>query len=223
MEKRMKNLSIQDYFNKVYSTMGIGLGITALVSFGLYSLFPELVYAIATSGRLLLLAALLIELGLVFWISKSARENKENTKLLFFVYSAVNGITLSIVFMVYQLGSIGIAFLVTAAMFAGLSFVGRTTKKDLSGMGKALIACLIGVLIVSIINIFLRLPGLSLLISYVNVFIFSGLIAYDNQKIKKIYESGNGTDGLIVFGALQLYLDFINLFLNLLRIFGKRK
>lgn len=219
----MKNLSIQDYFNKVYSTMGIGLGITALVSFGLYSLFPELVYAIATSGRLLLLAALLIELGLVFWISKSARENKENTKLLFFIYSAVNGITLSIVFMVYQLGSIGIAFLVTAAMFAGLSFVGRTTKKDLSGMGKALIACLIGVLIVSIVNIFLRLPGLSLLISYVNVFIFSGLIAYDNQKIKNIYESGNGTDGLIVFGALQLYLDFINLFLNLLRIFGKRK
>ncbi|RSI06302.1 Inner membrane protein YbhL [Streptococcus sanguinis] len=142
---------------------------------------------------------------------------------LFLVYSALNGFTLSVVLALYTQSSVLSAFVTASAMFFAMAFIGKVTKKDLSGMGRALRAALFGLIIASVVNIFLRNGSFDFLISIAGVIIFSGLIAWDNQKIRYVYERSNGQveNGWAVSLALSLYLDFINLFLSLLRLFGR--
>jgi FtsH-binding integral membrane protein len=139
---------------------------------------------------------------------------------LFMAYAATVGVTFSIIFLTYTSTSIMRVFFITASMFAIMAFIGYTTKKDLSKLGMLLLMGLIGIIIASLVNIFLKSSGLELVISYIGVVIFLGLTAYDIQKIKKIYAQFGNAGNLAVLGALSLYLDFLNLFLFLLRIFG---
>ena len=145
--------------------------------------------------------------------------------LLFFVYALLNGVTFAVIFFAYDLGTIALAFFSAAGMFAAMAVYGAVTKADLSGMGSFLFMGLIGIIIATIINIFFANDMLDMVISYAGVAIFLGLTAYDVQKIKRMMADAGGkaSTGVIVMGALHLYLDFINLFLFLLRIFGRRR
>jgi FtsH-binding integral membrane protein len=147
--------------------------------------------------------------------------------VMFFVYSLVSGLTFSVIFLAYTQQSIFSTFGVTAGMFAGLSVFGYTTKKDLTAMGAFLFAALIGLVLAMLVNLFLHNGLMDLILSGVAVIIFSGLTAYDTQKIKALNTLGNEGTGEdmkeAVYGALTLYLDFINLFLNLLRFMGRRR
>lgn len=147
--------------------------------------------------------------------------------LMFVLYSVINGVTLSSIFLIYTAESITQVFLITAGTFGAMAFIGYTTKKDLSSMGKYLLMALIGLIIATLVNIFFKSSGMSMIISYVGVLIFVGLTAYDSQKIKEMCNSIEYVDEsaqkLALLGALTLYLDFINLFIYLLRIFGKRE
>ena len=167
---------------------------------------------------------MLAEIGLVFTASAMAAKNSPTALPMFLVYSVLNGVTISFVLMLYTQTAVFNAFLSSALMFVVMAVIGATTKKDLSAMGQALRAALWGVIIASLVNIFLGSSGMSFMISIVSVLIFAGLIAYDNQRIRYVFEETNGQvgQGWVVSMALQLYLDFINLFLNLLRIFGSR-
>ena len=134
----------------------------------------------------------------------------------------MNGFTLTFTLAYFDLSSIAVAFAITAGMFFALSIFGKTTKRDLSGMGKAMFAALIGIIIASVVNLFVGSSGMDFMISILSVIVFSGLIAWDNQRIEMLYNRSNGnvTDGWAVSMALSLYLDFINLFISILRIFG---
>ena len=147
--------------------------------------------------------------------------------ILFVLYSVLNGFTLSTIFMAYELSSITSAFLIAAGMFAVMAFIGIFTKKDFSGLGKFALMALIGFLLAAVVNLFLKSPWLDYLISAAGVLLFAGLTAYDSQRIKEgLQNSDAGEESTMKYaltGALTLYLDFINLFLNLLRIFGKRR
>ena len=145
---------------------------------------------------------------------------------MFVLYSVINGATLSIIFVAYSIGTISTVFFITAGTFAVMAFIGYVVKADLSGMGKILFMALIGIIIATIVNLFVKSSGLDMIISYAGVLIFVGLTAYDTQKIKNMLMMAGDTSEMsqkiALLGALSLYLDFINLFIYLLRIFGKR-
>ncbi len=147
--------------------------------------------------------------------------------LLFILYSIINGATLSVIFLIYELSSIATVFFITAGTFGTMALIGYTTKVDLSSMGKILMMALIGLIIATFVNIFVKSDGLTMILSYVGVVIFVGLTAWDSQKIKHMLmmapDAGEAAQKLALLGALTLYLDFVNLFLYLLRIFGKRR
>ena len=148
--------------------------------------------------------------------------------IVFLLYAVLTGVTFSFIFLVYTMESIASTFFITAGTFGAMSLVGYFIKKDLSAIGRFLIMALIGLIIASIVNIFLQSSGLTLICTYAGVLIFSGLTAYDTQKIKQMFlmhgaEMNESTMKLALMGSLTLYLDFINLFLYLLRIFGDRK
>jgi FtsH-binding integral membrane protein len=172
---------------------------------------------------------LFAELGLVFAISGGINRMASSTAAgLFILFSIVNGLTLSSIFLIYEIGTIAITFFVTGLTFGATSFYGYITKTDLTSFGRYLFMALIGIVIASIVNIFLHSPGLDWIISYIGVLLFVGLTAYDTQKIKRLGEQALGMGGetfrkVAIVGALALYLDFINLFLFLLRIFGGRR
>jgi FtsH-binding integral membrane protein len=171
---------------------------------------------------------ILAPLGIVMWLSFGINRISTGTaKLLFWVYAVLMGLSLSTIFLVYTAGSIAQAFFATAAAFAGLSLWGYTTKRDLSGMGTFLIMGLFGLIVAMIVNFFMRSTAMDLAISAIGVLLFAGLTAYDTQKIKSMYFAVAGTGDVVakaaVMGALTLYLDFINLFLFLLRLFGDRR
>jgi FtsH-binding integral membrane protein len=169
-------------------------------------------------------ALLFGQLGLVVSLSALAtRVGTAVAALLFFAYAAITGVTFSTLFLVYTSSSIAATFFVTAGAFAGLSFVGLVTRRDLSAMGRFLVFALIGVIIASVVNLFLRSTGLDWLITVVGVLVFAGLTAYDTQRLKDLFRRGGTTANLPLVGALTLYLDFINMFLFLLRIFGNRR
>jgi len=155
------------------------------------------------------------------------RMSSATATLLFVLYSALNGVTFAAIFMIYTRSSIASTFLVTAGTFGAMSLYGYVTKKDLTGFGSFLFMGLIGIVIASVVNIFLQSEMIYWVTTYIGVFVFVGLTAYDTQKIKKIGEAGfaNGEDQqkAAILGALRLYLDFINLFLMLLRIMGGRR
>jgi FtsH-binding integral membrane protein len=146
--------------------------------------------------------------------------------MMFILYSVVNGATLSVIFLAYSLASIATVFFITAGTFAAMAFIGYTTKTDLSSMGKIVLMALIGLIIATIVNVFMKSAMFDLILSYVGVLIFVGLTAYDSQKIKQMLlqapDASEAAQKVALLGALSLYLDFVNLFIYLLRIFGKR-
>ena len=170
----------------------------------------------------------LAEIGLVIGLSAAIRKISLSAATLMFVaYAALNGVTFSSLFYVYTMGSLASTFFITAGTFGAMSLVGFFTKADLSSMGKILLMALIGLIIASVVNIFVASSGLEVLMTYLGVLIFVGLTAYDTQKIKQMFlmapDASEATQKYAVLGALTLYLDFINLFLYLLRVFGRRE
>jgi len=166
-----------------------------------------------------------VELFLVFWLSANIRRlSASAATMLFLVYSALNGVTLSSIFLVYTATSISVTFFICAAMFAGVSLYGWVTKQDLTSVGSFCAMAIWGVLIASLVGMFFRAPAFHWILSYVGVAVFIGLTAYDTQKLKWIHQNAQGAaDQLAILGALALYLDFVNMFLFLLRIFGRRR
>ncbi|WP_339133084.1 MAG: Bax inhibitor-1/YccA family protein [Candidatus Electrothrix sp. GW3-4] len=211
------------FLAKVFNWMAGGLALTGIVAW--FTANSGLAMKIATSPAFIIL--ILAELGMVFYLSARIEKIQAGTATgLFMAYAVMNGLTLSTIFLAYTRASIGGAFLTTAGMFGAMSVYGMVTKKDLSGMGSFMFMGLIGIIIASVVNIFLGSSTLYWAISGIGVIVFVGLTAYDVQKIKQIGEQGimqQGGDVVqkgAIIGALALYLDFINLFLMLLRFFG---
>ena len=209
---------------KVYLWMTLALVITGFSAY--YVAHSSYIFTLLNNSPLLLVL-IIAELGLVIGLSAAIHKMSLTVAtMMFVVYSLINGITLASIFLVYTEASIFTVFLITAGTFAAMALVGYTTKTDLSSMGKYLLMALIGIIIATIVNLFVHSSGLDLIICYGGVLVFVGLTAYDSQKIKYMCQSMEYADSsaqkLALLGALTLYLDFINLFLYLLRIFGKR-
>lgn len=210
---------------KVYLWMTMALVITGFTAYGVAT-SPAILSAILMN-KMLFFGLIIGEFALVIGLSAAINRLSLSTATLMFVlYSVINGATLSVIFLAYTLSSIANVFFITAGTFAVMAFIGYTTKKDLSGMGKMLMMALIGLIIATVVNLFLRSTGLQLIVSYIGVLVFVGLTAYDTQKIKQMLmmaeDTGETAQKIALLGALSLYLDFVNLFLYLLRIFGKR-
>lgn len=214
-------------FRSVYMWMTFALAITGLTSLVVYNT-PELVYAIATNQGAFW-GLLIAEILVVVWMTARLSSMSFLTAtLLFIVYSVLNGVTMSILLLVYTAESIATTFFVTAGTFGAMSLVGFFIKKDLSSMGRIMMMALIGLIIATVVNIFWANSTLYWVCTYAGVLIFTALTAYDTQKIKMMLQTygtevNDSTQKIALIGALNLYLDFINLFLYLLRIFGDRK
>lgn len=220
------SLAFPSLMRKVYLWMTLALAISGFTAFTVADT-PSLIYAIA-SNKILFWGLMIAELALVWILSASIHKLSLTTAtLMFAAYSLLNGVTMAFIFVVYTMSSIATTFFITAATFAVMAFIGYTTRTDLSSMGKILLMALIGLIIATIVNIFVGSSLLATIVSYVGVLIFVGLTAYDTQKIKRMLYMADSMDEsaqkLAVIGALTLYLDFINLFLYLLRILGDRK
>ncbi|OFI50572.1 hypothetical protein BG261_01480 [Floricoccus tropicus] len=219
-----RRFSLNDFYARVYSLLGLGISISAIVSFLTLTVFQANVVNIINNHGWILPVTWVIELITVFVLSSSASKDGAMALPGFIFYSALNGFTISFTLAYYDLGSVTQAFVVAAVMFFALAFYGSRTKQSLTGIGKAARAGLLGLIVASIIFIFTGGGVFNLVISIAGVLIFSGLIAYDNQAIKNVYNGMQGevTSGQAINLALSLYLDFINLFLSLLRIFGSK-
>lgn len=220
--------AVNSFIQSVYGWMAFGLGLTGLVAMFVAN-SPTLLQLIF-GNQLIFFGLIIAELALVFSISARINRMEAGTATgLFLLYAGLNGVTLSFIFLVYTRASIASTFFICAGTFAACSVYGYVTKKDLTSMGGFLFMGLIGIIIASVVNIFLRSPMLYWIISYVGVGIFMGLTAYDTQKIKSMahsqpadLEAGVIRKGAIM-GALSLYLDFINMFIFMLHIFGGRE
>ena len=206
--------------------MTLALIITGFTAYGI-SQSPGIISAIATN-RILFWGLLLAEIGLVVWLSAGInRLSVMGATLVFILYSVLNGVTMSFIFLAYTMTSITSVFFITAGTFGAMAVYGYVTKTDLTSMGKLLLMALIGLIIATIVNMFLHYSLLTMICSYAGVLIFTGLTAYDTQKIKMMLadadEYSEVGQKIAILGALSLYLDFINLFLYLLRIFGRRE
>ena len=204
--------------------MGLGTLLTAGVAFVTVN-SPLITLA---ANPIILLVAIIAEFGLVLGISWGfSRISSGTASILFFLYAALNGFTLSVVLLAFTTGSIFAAFVSTAALFGAMTILGYTTKVDLTKMGTFLMTGLIGLMIAMVVNMFISSGPLDLIISLAGVLIFTGLTAYDTQRIGRmaaqINATGEAAAKLAVFGALKLYLDFINMFLFMLRLFGRRR
>lgn len=221
------NTAYRTLMGKVYLWMTLALAVTGLTSLYVAS-SPGLVQSIfASRGTFWLLV--IAEFALVFILSARIMKMSFSTAgIMFALYSVLNGVTMSFIFIAYTSTSIATAFFVTAGMFAAMSFIGFVTKKDLSSFGSFFTMALIGLIIASVVNIFLNSSVMYWIITYVGVLLFVGLTAYDTQKIKQMLieygdEVNDSTQKLALIGSLSLYLDFINLFLYILRLFGNNK
>ena len=214
---------LNQFYAKVYAFVGIGIGLSALVSALMLTVFQAQLTYFLMHGRLWLMVATFAELALVFVASSMAAKNSPAALPVFLVYSLLNGFTLSFVVAFYTPGTVLSAFVSSALLFFVMAAIGICTKKDLSGMGRALMAALVGLIIAMVVNLFLANSFFDYMISIAMVLVFSGLIAWDNQKIRYVYEQSRGqvATGWIISMALSIYLDFINLFLSILRIFGR--
>ena len=215
---------VQTYMSHVYGWMTVGLLLTALVAW--FASSNLALIQLLSKGMWVLLIA---ELALVFVISGMInRLSGAAATTLFMLYSVLNGCTFSIYFKIYTSSSIASVFFITAGMFGALAFYGYTTKRDLSGFGRFLFMGLIGIVIASLVNMFANSNPLMWAVTYIGVFVFAGLTAYDTQKLKELgdglpQDNQNIFRRYVILGALQLYLDFINLFIMLLRIFADRR
>lgn len=212
---------------KVYVWMTLALVITGFTAFGVAN-SPGILQAIYTN-QILFWGLIIAEFALVIGVSAAINKISLATATLMFVlYSVINGALLSYIVLAYTSSSIATVFFITAGTFAAMALIGYTTKTDLSSMGKYLLMALIGMIIATLVNVFfVKSTGFELVLSYVGVLVFVGLTAYDSQKIKQMLlqapDAGEGAQKVALLGALSLYLDFINLFIYLLRIFGKRE
>lgn len=216
---------VVQFMNAVYAWMCVGLAVTALVAWYV-SQQPQLVQSVFSRGTFLVLVV--AELALVWIISAAInRISAAVATMLFVAYAALNGVTFSVIFLAYDLPSIGGTFLVTAGTFGVMSAIGFITKKDLSAFGSFLLMGLIGLVLASFVNLFWANSTLYWATTYIGIFIFVGLTVYDTQKLKQMALSLQDNPALAnrmaVVGSLSLYLDFINLFLYLLRLLGKRR
>jgi FtsH-binding integral membrane protein len=228
MEKQLAmSTAFPTLLRKVYVWMTLALVITGVTAYGVAT-SPGLMMTIATN-KILLWGLLIAELALVFGVSAAINRLSLTTATLMFVlYSVINGVTLSFLFAIYTASSIANVFLITAGTFAAMAVLGYVTKTDLSSLGKILMMALIGMIIATLVNVFfVKSSGFDLIISYAGVLIFVGLTAYDSQKIKQMLQMApdvsEASQKLTLVGALSLYLNFINLFIYLLRILGKRE
>ena len=214
---------LNQFYAKVYAFVGLGIGLSALVSALMLTVFQSQLIYFLMHGRLWLMVATFAELALVFVASSMAAKNSPAALPVFLVYSVLNGFTLSFVVAFYTPGTVLSAFVSSALLFFVMAVIGIFTKKDLGGMGRALMAALVGLIIAMVVNLFLANSFFDYMISIAMVLVFSGLIAWDNQKIRYVYEQSRGqvATGWIISMALSIYLDFINLFLSILRIFGR--
>lgn len=211
---------------KVYVWMSLALVITGFTAY--YVAHSETLMTALVTNQILFWGLIIGELALVIGLSAAINKLSLTTATLMFVlYSVINGATMSFIFLVYTYSSITNVFFITAGTFAAMALFGYFTKADLSSMGKILIMALIGIIIATIVNIFTKSEGLAVILNYLGVLVFVGLTAYDSQKIKQMLmtapDAGEGAQKIALLGALSLYLDFINLFLYLLRIFGSRR
>ena len=211
---------------KVYTWMALALVITGVTAYGVAN-SPAILQMIVTN-KILFFGLLIGELALVWGVSAMIdRLSLTTATLLFVLYSVINGVTLSFIFLAYTYQSITSVFFITAGTFAAMALFGYFTKTDLSSIGRILFMALIGLIIATIVNIFVKSSGLGLFLNYVGVLIFVGLTAWDTQKIKQMLataaDTGETAQKVALMGALSLYLDFINLFLYLLRIFGSSR
>lgn len=219
-------IAIPAFLARVYAWMTAGLLTTALAAFVTLS-SPTLLRAIV-GNRVLFFGLMIAELGLVVWLSGLVgRLSATAAGAVFLLYSALNGLTLSIVFLAFTSASIVSTFVVTAGTFGAMSVWGLVTKRTLDGLGSFAFMGLIGVILASVVNIFLKNDMLGFVVSCVGVIVFVALTAYDTRKLKMMAETVDGTSEAgrrgAVSGALALYLDFINLFLMLLNLFGRRR
>ncbi len=214
------------FLGRVYRTMALGLGVTGVVAMLVASSPAALEYLVMNRGVMFML--IIAQLVMVFaFTGLLSRVSAAVAGAMFFAYAALTGVTFSTIFLIYTHGSIAGTFFVTAGAFAGLSAYGALTKRDLSGMGSFLFMGLIGLVLASVVNIFLGSPAIYWLTTFMGVIVFTGLAAYDTAKLKQLAAtsdvSGDRGRKLALQGALMLYLDFINLFLMLLRLFGNRR
>ena len=221
-------VQVNQFIRSVYNWMAAGLALTGLVA--VYVAGSETLIRLIFSNQLLFFGLIIGELALVFFLSARIQKIQASTATgLFMLYSALNGLTLSFVFLIYTSSSVASVFFICAATFGACSVYGMVTKRDLTSMGGFMTMGLIGIVIASLVNMFIQSSGMSMIISYVGVIVFVGLTAYDTQKLKMMALSQPaGLDAGVVrkgtiLGALTLYLDFINLFLMLLRILGDRR
>lgn len=221
------SLAFPALMRKVYVWMTLALVITGITSYGVAS-SPGVLTAIY-SNPILFWGLIIAEFALVIGVSAAInRLSLATATLMFIAYSVINGALMSYIFLVYTASSVATVFFITAGTFGAMAVYGYVTRTDLSSMGKILFMALIGLIIATVVNLFVKSEGFTLILSYVGVLIFVGLTAYDTQKIKHMLMEH--TDGgsevaqkVALLGALTLYLDFINLFIYLLRIFGKRE
>ncbi len=216
----------QRFMVRVYNWMTAGLAITGFMAF--YVSSNETIMNIIFGNPIMPIVLMIAQIGLVFWLaSRVMQMSVSQATGVFMLYAGLTGITFSFIFVVYTSASITSTFLVTAGTFGAMSLYGYTTKKDLTSWGSFLFMGLIGIIIASVVNIFMQSSMMHMIITYAGVLIFVGLTAYDTQKIKEMNILGNeGTDEdtkEAIRGALTLYLDFINLFLMLLRLMGDRR
>ena len=216
----------QRFMVRVYNWMTAGLGITGFMAF--YISNSPAMMNIIFGNPILPIALIITQIGLVFWLATRVMQMSASKATgVFMLYAGLTGITFSAIFMAYTTASIFSTFLVTAGTFGAMSLYGYTTKKDLTSWGSFLFMGLIGIIIASLVNMFMQSSMMHMIITYAGVLIFVGLTAYDTQKIKEMNILGNeGTEEdtkEAIRGALTLYLDFINLFLMLLRLMGDRR
>lgn len=219
-------VSESGFLSKVFLWMAFGLMVSAAGSYWLLSQ-PNLLMTVV-KNQWIFFGLVIVELGLVIWLSAALQRMSAGlATTLFLVYSFLNGVTLSPVFLVYTGASVLSTFVITAGTFFFFSLYGLTTKKDLTSLGGLMVMGLFGVILASVVNMFLKSSTLDWIVTFAAIAIFLGLIAYDTQKLKRIhamgFESEEAQKKVVIMGALALYLDFINLFLQLLKIFGKRR
>jgi uncharacterized protein len=218
--------SVASFLSRVFLWMSFGLIVSAAGSVWILAQ-PNLLMALLKNTWALIGLAV-VEIGLVIWLTAAAHKLSVGmARSLFLVYSFLNGITLSPLFLIYTGASLMSTFTITAGTFFFFSLYGITTKKDLTSLGSLMFMGLIGVILASIVNFFMKSTAMYWVITYAAIAIFLGLIAYDTNKLKRLhaagFDSADGEKKVVILGALALYLDFINLFIYLLRVFGKRR
>ncbi|MEG2620586.1 MAG: Bax inhibitor-1/YccA family protein [Bacilli bacterium] len=208
------------FFSKVYLWMFIGMIVSGLMAY-YTSVTPSMLTFVSRNFYFIIIAELITVIAFSAFLKKI---NSSGAKALFIIYAIINGLTLSSIFIVYKLGSIVLVFGATAILFGSLAAYGYITKQDLTSLGKMMFFGLIAIIITSLVNLFLNSTAINYVVGIVSIMVFLGLTAWDMQKLKKIYNSCSSKEDInkiAIFGALELYLDFINLFLNLLRFFGQ--